>query len=78
MLNWRNLNRTDSRYIEETLLAMIREFTGDLAEQQFYKILKLSIWKGQNIGWSNNVFSVADENILRTLLTSANKQQLIN
>jgi hypothetical protein len=64
--------------VEKTLLTKIRELTGDWARQQFYKTLELSIWRQHNIWQSKNVSSVAEENILRTLLTAANKENLIN
>jgi endonuclease V-like protein UPF0215 family len=35
--------------VTDRLLVMIREFTGEVAEQQLCKILKLSVWSGQHI-----------------------------
>jgi hypothetical protein len=34
---------------DRRLLAMIRQLTGEVAEQQLCSFFKLSIWRGQNI-----------------------------
>jgi hypothetical protein len=44
--------------VTDRLLAMIREFTCELADQQFCRILKLSLWRGGNTYDSQRMHSV--------------------